>query len=64
MRDNAELKLERLADDEGERRAMARAACERILCWFTWERNAKQISVAYAWVPGSAGKPDFAMPFP
>ena len=56
--------LERLAENDGERKAMARSGRERIARWFTWERKAEQVSAVYAWVLGRASKPDFGVPFP
>lgn len=56
--------LERLANDEAERSAMAARARARIERWFTWERKAEQVAAVYAWVLGRASKPDFGMPFP
>jgi glycosyltransferase involved in cell wall biosynthesis len=56
--------LAELARDRSRLPALGRAARERVLDWFTWERKASQVNEVYAWVLGKRPKPAFGMPFP
>lgn len=56
--------IEDLVDHPNRVEELGRAARQRVLDWYTWDKKADQLYAVYEWVLGRGAKPDFGLPFP